>query len=559
MFRAHFFRSRAGAFTVGMAVAALGLAFLTPVAAPAGAARAKQIAWTPCRDGFQCATVQVPLDYRNPSGGTISMPLIKLPAGDPKHRIGSLLMNPGGPGASGVDLVRFLGPLLPLELRGRFDLIGFDPRGILNSTPLRCFATFDEAINVLPPFAFPYTAAEEGVQEKLDATLAHACAIHGGPIRDHMSSADVARDMDSLRQMLGDSKLNFIGFSYGSYLGQTYANLFPSRVRAIVIDGVLDPVAWSSGAGSEGGRLPVTSRLRSNQGTQATLDEFFRLCDEAGTAACAYAPHSATRFATLIAKLRKAPLTIGTPPDTYTVSYADVSATMLGAMYSPTVWPLVASLLADLESQASASTVLSRFAQLRTRLGLRQPQEAYPNVIEGFPSVLCSDSVNPTTFAAWHRAGVQGDRSTYFGRAWTWASSVCRQWPKSAGQNRYLGPWTARTASPVLVVGNYFDPATRYQGAVKASTLLPNSRLLSYAGWGHTAFLSGNYCIDANVVRYVVTLKTPRKGTVCQPTSQPFEAEPSALAAQKAKAAAMMGLPLMPMPVRQGLTPRRSR
>jgi pimeloyl-ACP methyl ester carboxylesterase len=455
-----------------------------------------------------------------------------------------------------VDLVRGIGPLLPLELRGRFDIVGFDPRGIMSSTPLRCFATFDESFSVLPPFAFPYTRAEEDTVQTLDRRFARACASHGGAIRDHMSTADVARDMDFLRQAMGDRQLSYLGFSYGTQLGQTYANMFPGRVRAIVIDGVLDPVAWTTGAGNEGRTLPVSTRLRSDKGAMATLGEFFRLCDEAGSG-CAFAPNSAARYEAFVAKFRNGPLEIGVPPNSYTLSYADIVATTLGVMYAPFVWPDFAQLLADTEAEAPASVIVAGFANLRERLGIEQPQEEYPNLVEGFPGVTCSDSVNPRGHAAWRQAGAAADaRNGYFGRPWTWATSACAVWPATVGQDRYLGPWNKRTSARVLVVGNYFDPATRYEGAVKASRLLPNSRLLSYAGWGHTAFFGGNYCIDAHVTRYLLTQQTPAAGTVCQPTSSPFESL-TALAEQRGALISKVGLPMMPESVRQGMTPKR--
>jgi pimeloyl-ACP methyl ester carboxylesterase len=551
---------RTGAVFVALAVAVIGVAAqLVPVAPAAQpAAAASTIDWRPCQGGFQCADVSVPLDYGAPSGPRISLAVIRLPAGDPKHRIGSLFVNPGGPGGSGVEVVRGIGRTLPVEMRGRFDIVGFDPRGILASTPLRCFATFDEAFNVVSPFAFPYTHAEEEVVRGNDRKLADACAAHGGAIRDHMSTADVARDVDFMRAAMGDQKLNFLGFSYGTVIGQTYANMFPRRVRSIVIDGVVDPVAWSKGAGHEGRTLPMTTRLRSDKGAQATLGQFFRLCDKAGKDNCAFAPHSARRFAALAAKLRHAPIVIGTPPDTFQITYADVISTALGSMYSADVWPLFAGFLADTEQQASPAVVSAKLVELRKRLGVDQPaQEEYPNYIEGFPSVVCSDSVNPTSFEAWPRAAAAADaHNGYFGRPWTWAGSPCAAWPATAGQDRYLGPWTRRTSSPVLVVGNYFDPATRYQGAVKASQLLPNSRLLTYAGWGHTAFFGGNYCIDAAVMRYFVRKQLPAKGTVCKPTFSPFEPM-GALAEQRASMFSKIGLPMMPESVRQGMSPDR--
>ena len=198
-----------------------------PARASSPAVAAPAVSWAACRDGFQCATVRVPLDYDHPTGRKIDLSVIRLPAGQPGHKIGSLMVNPGGPGGSGVDIVRGVAKVLPLELRARFDIVGFDPRGTNRSTPLRCFDTFDQAVSILPPFPYPDTPAEERIQRASDDALAAACAAHGGAIRDHMSTADVARDMDLLRRALGDRKLTYLGFSYGSALGQYYANMFP--------------------------------------------------------------------------------------------------------------------------------------------------------------------------------------------------------------------------------------------------------------------------------------------------------------------------------------------
>jgi pimeloyl-ACP methyl ester carboxylesterase len=546
-----FGRSRLTAAVATLAALAVGVVLLPArpaLAAPAaGAAR---IAWTPCQNGFQCATVAAPLDYDRPGGPTISLSVIRLPAGQPGQKIGSIFINPGGPGGSGVDVVRAIGQFLPLEIRGRFDIVGFDPRGIARSTPLRCFDTLDEAFAVLPPFPFPYTRQEEDVQRASDNALAGACAQKGGPIRDHMSSGDAARDMDLLRQAVGDSKLTYLGFSYGSLLGQTYANLFPNRVRALVIDGVLDPVAWSTGRGNEAATLPFSTRLRSDQSAQATLNEFFRLCDEAGQY-CSFAGNSAQRYAKLANRLIEKPIVIVDPNGgTSTFTYANLISLSLGALYSPIVWPDFADLLVQIEALAGPAAIGQSIATLGAKLGLdTAAQEEYPNVVEGGPGVYCADSVNPTSFDAWRRAAADADRRFgYFGRPWTWISSVCLPWPRSAGQDAYLGPWTARTSAPVLVVGNFFDPATRYQGAVTASRLLPNSRLLSYAGWGHTAFFSvGSFCIDNYVTRYLVTTRVPPAGTVCQPQGSPFGPTPLVQSADRSAITAAT----LPLPVRR--------
>src|SRR4051794_3025676 len=509
-------------------IAALGGTLVAPAAAAAG--NGPPVSWSDCGGGFQCATVPAPLDYAHPRGAQIALSLIRLPASDPAHRIGSLLINPGGPGGSGVDFVREAGAYYPASVREHFDLVGFDPRGIYRSSPLLCFDSLEQAQASLPPFPFPQTPAEEQQQRAADARLAAACASHGGAIRDHMSSADAARDMDLLRRVLGDRKLTYLGYSYGSLLGQNYANLFPDNFRALVIDGVVDPIAWSTGRGAQALTTPVGTRIGSADGAQATLREFFRLCDAAGPD-CAFSGGASMRFDALAGKLRGHPAQVIDPGtgQTITFTYNDLIGLTLGDLYQAAVWPDLASVLAYLEGQVSPAVLGEKLAAIRARFGLTANATAtatyYANEVEGTDGVACSDTLNPRSFAAWQQSADRNERRYgYFGRVWNWAWSGCRVWPSGAGQDRYLGPWTTRTSAPVLVVGNYFDPATRYQGAVTASHLLPNSRLLSYAGWGHAAFfIAFNACVNDNVANYLVTGRTPAAGTVCQPEGSPFD------------------------------------
>jgi pimeloyl-ACP methyl ester carboxylesterase len=530
----------------GLVAALLGVpvAEAAPAHSTASAgAHVPRLDWSDCGDGFQCASARVPLDYDHPGGAKISLALIRHPATDPARRIGSLFLNPGGPGGSGVDFVRAAADILfSDEVRARFDLVGFDPRGIIRSTPLQCFDSLDQAFAVLPPFAFPVTRDEERVWVQSDRKLARACTQRAGAIIDHMATADVARDLDLLRRAVGDERLTYAGYSYGTYIGATYANLFPGKVRSLVVDGVLDPVAWSTGRGRQARTQPFSTRLRSDQGAYATLRQFFTLCDHGGDN-CAFSDGDPRlRYRRLAKRLLAEPAQL---PDgqggTFPFTYADLVATTLGAMYDPSSWPFLAEFLQQLDTLTGPPAAAAALRSLRTRLGAYQAD--YENVIEGGPGVFCSDSDNPATVGAWSRAARAADRRfPYFGRIWTWISSICQPWP-GRDTDRYMGPFTRATSNPVLVVGNRFDPATRYQGAVTLAGLLPRSRLLTLDGWGHTSLLQ-SACIDAHVNQYLLSSQVPPPGTVCQPDVVPF-AQPAAAA----RTAAQPGRTLMVPPV----------
>ncbi|HWD43743.1 MAG TPA: alpha/beta hydrolase [Actinomycetota bacterium] len=532
-----------------------------PSALGTGSAAVPELDWGSCAaegeglEAFQCASAVVPLDYDKPKGRQVTLALARLPASDPGRKIGSLFLNPGGPGGSGVDFLFGAGPFLYSdEVRARFDLVGFDPRGIIRSTPLRCYETFDEAIADLAPFQFPVTREEERVWIRSDRAIARACAERGGPILDHMSTANVARDMDLLRRAVGDARLTYAGYSYGSYLGSTYANLFPNKVRALVVDGVLDPVAWSTGRGDQARTLPFTTRLRSAKGAYATLQEFLRLCD-AGGPNCAFSEgNPKRRFDRLARRLLREPVEFTDPEsgETILVTYAELIGATLGVLYDPSVWPLWAEILQQLDELSSPATAAADLKALRVRLGARFQQEPYPNFVEGFPGVACSETHNPSNVGAWARAARAQDRQfPYFGRPWTWFGSICQPWP-GWDDDHYDGPFTRTTANPVLVVGNLFDPATPYHGAVTVDRLLPRSRLLTLAGWGHTSLFVSS-CVDAYVSTYFLTTRMPPKGTVCEPDLVPF-AQPAATAQAQQPTGASAKAELIPPMLRRMLT-----
>jgi pimeloyl-ACP methyl ester carboxylesterase len=520
-------------------------------AAPAGAAPPEpSVHWSPChRDTgypFECGFVQVPLDYAHPGRATISIALVRLPAADPEQRIGSLFLNPGGPGGSGVDFALAIAPIYRSTVLGaRFDIVGFDPRGIARSTALRCFGTPRQWTGYFTPFPYPTTDEEEAVWETADLYVVDACERRAGRIIDHMSTADTARDLDLLRQAVGDEMLTYTGYSYGTYLGVTYANLFPDRVRAVVVDAVLDPIAWSTGAPGQGDTIPFTTRLRSDEGARDTLNQFFLLCDAGGTN-CPFAPNSAARFAALYDSLLANPIVVILPDgSTFTFSHADLINNALGAMYNSFSWPSFAELLVAIESMAGPQQIGLRLHALWLDEGLitKRGMPAYPNYVEGFPGVGCSDSDNPHTYAAWSAAADDAEANYgYFGRLWTWLSSICAAWP-GAQDSRYTGPFTANTANPVLVAGTLYDPATRYQGALTVHGLLPNSSLLTVNGWGHgTLFLS--QCADQIVTDYLVYGTVPPEGTVCYQDWVPFAGGIQALVV-RGKAERQRAIPAM--------------
>lgn len=470
----------------------------------------------------------MPLDYDQPRGPRITLALTRLPATDKARRIGSLFLNPGGPGGSGVDFVHVFGKqLYTAEVRARFDLIGIDPRGIARSTPVRCFDTTEEALAALPPFAFPFTREQEREWIASNRTYAAACERRAGPIIDHMSTANVARDMDLLRRAVGDHKMTFVGYSYGSYIGSTYANMFPERVRAVIIDGVIDPVSFATGRGGEARRLPVDARLASEQGAYETLQGFLRLCDRGGDN-CAFSAGDPKRRYDLLAKrLRATPVSL---PDgkggTIPFGYTDLVAETLGALYDPGAWPALAELLQQVDTLAQPAAAAKALRELRARPD-RLGRQQYEQVLEGFAGVTCADTDNPDHVSAWANAARRADRKhPYFGRIWNWSSSVCAFWP-GKDTDRYTGPFNRRTANTVLVIGNRADPATRYQDAVSTARMLPRSSLITVEGWGHTTLFLSSSCVDGHVSRYLLTGRAPHRHTACDVDAVPFANPPA--------------------------------
>lgn len=501
-----------------------------------------KLSWYRCYDTAECATVKVPRDYDKPKGAKVELALLRVKARDQKNKIGSLFVNPGGPGGSATEIAYYSPELLSPKLLDRFDVVGMDPRGIAFSDNVTCLSprTQDDALEGYRA-AFPLGSAQEKAWIASDRALGRACSKDS--LAKSMSTAEVARDMELMRRAVGDKRLSFLGFSYGSYLGQVYANMFPNRFRAVAVDGVLDPVAWAGDRGNAD--QPLELRLDSAVGAHKALREILLRCDRAGGATCRFAAGDPLANLRLIAdRLRAAPLVIEDEEfgESFTFTYQDMVATMLGMLYDPAGYEYIVDMLADLyvlseppapsartasSRQADAAADLAAVHREVTEQGSR-PRWGFPydNNLDAFASVTCTDSRETTRSKQFPAYAAQADeRAPYFGRAWLWTSSVCADdaFPGD-DEDAYTGPFSTRTGAPVLYVGNYYDPATSYTGAVSAAKRMPNSRLLTSDSFGHTAYGTSACTTDA-VDAYLLKATLPPVGKVCVGEVQPFAAD----------------------------------
>jgi pimeloyl-ACP methyl ester carboxylesterase len=501
------------------AAASLGTTARTGITTGA-APRVPVLNWTRCDNGFQCATAQVPLDYRHPDGTKISIAVIRHVATDPAERIGSLFINGGGPGEQ-IESFLAAYPSIPATVRQRFDLITFDPRGFGYSTAVRCFPTVAaerQFLSALPPF--PVGAKQEATWEQTYARFDALCAEKNGSLLDHDTSADVARDMNLIREAVGDPVLNYVGQSYGSGLGAIYANLFPAAVGRMILDGNVNPVAWTT---PDGG-LTTFLRLGSDEGNAADMTAFLDLCGQTTTTACAFSAgtSAATRakWNTLLSRLRQHPVAIGSPPHAFT--YADViDSVPLGEVSQ---WQQGATLLQQLWIASARSGPAPAATAGRTPASPRAvPAPSVYTGLEQQLAVLCPDSPNPHSLSAYAAdAKLAYARSGGFGLEWLWMSEACAQWPGNSTQDRYTGPWNRPTAHTILLLGNTGDPDLPYQDALAMQHDLARARLLTVRGYGHTEYSNPSTCALNDELSYLETGALPAVGTVCQENAQPF-------------------------------------
>lgn len=492
---------------IGWAAVALALAACSASRAPAPAPAAtpttlagyyaQHLNWQPCDGGFECAELAVPFDYARPDGPRWTLPVIKLPAADPAHRIGALVVNPGGPGESGVQYALGARQEFPAAVLARFDVVGFDPRGAGASQPaLNCengpqldafFGTDDE----------PADPAQLARVVAASKQFAAQCDRRSAALLPYVGTPDAARDMDVLRSALGQSRLTYLGKSYGTYLGAWYAQLFPHRVRALVLDGSVDPATSS-----------LDATIAQAQGFQGAFGSFAAWCLAAGGCPAGGSVAAATaRVEALITRANSVPL--ANHLDGQVADGAMLLYGVADALYSRASWPLLKKALASAFGGDGGELVA-----LADQLYGRGPNGTYSTLANAVTAIDCLDKPWPRTLPAWQSAASAAARAApMFGAALVWGSLTCAYWPVPSYPRPRI---TAAGAPPILVVGTLRDPATPYRWARAMAGDLVSGVLLGWNGDGHTAYGEGSACVDAIVNDYLIDLAVPRSGTVCQ-------------------------------------------
>jgi pimeloyl-ACP methyl ester carboxylesterase len=512
-----------------LAIVAMSVPALTVASESSRPVVQPTLTWAPCDAAkFECATVDAPLDYDQPRGETIKLALIRHPTQNPGARVGSLFVNPGGPGIAGTSALSDLAFFdhVPTALVEHFDIVSWDPRGVGRSRPVQCFDPKQEKefFRNLPA-GFQVGPAEEPTWIGLWKAFAAVCGGRVGKLLAHISTTDSARDLDLLRRAVRDQKLSYIGLSYGTLIGATYANLFPDNVRALVLDGNLDPVKWFE---EPSGQLPLSTFIRTESDIAAgeTLARFLDLCGAATTAHCAFsagnpaATHA--KFDTLLTRLRAAPVTIRGLRYTYAsaVSVFVENLYTIQPLFRWPGWTAGAKLMQELWV-ASEPDAAAASASAPTAPPIPRGDQSYTSYTQLY-AVVCAESPNPRRTDLYSQiADFAVNRSGPVGAYWAWFGEPCANWPKK-GADVYTGPWDRPTLAPILVIGNMFDPSTRYQGSLAMASQLANARLLTVDGYAHTAFLNRSSCVNGYEVDYLLTGNLPPLKTHCRQDVTPF-------------------------------------
>ena len=450
--------------------------------------------WNDCGKGFQCTSIKVPRDYDDLTAGMLDLSLLRLPATDREARIGSLVINPGGPGGSGVDFVRGGASQFPKALREKFDIVGFDPRGVASSSPVRCIDDLDGLADVdpSPDDADEFEALVDQAHEYADA-----CAERNAAILPYLSTEAVAQDLDQIRAAVGDEQLTYMGFSYGTLIGSMYADRFPGKIRAMVLDGALDPSISEAD-------------LRTGQAKafEASLLRFFSWCSK--KTSCAFHEGGKTKkaFESLMAKIEKKPLRILRYAGRRRVGPGLAYSAVAGAMYDRKAWPSLALAL-EWAKRGDGRLIVAISDPFRGR----KENGSYSNMSDAYFSNTCLDfptSTDPATYAA--RAETFRKIAPHF-RAAAYNDLTCAFW--SIPPQRTPAPASGAGAPPIVVVGSTGDPATPYAWSKALAKQLESGVMLTRKGDGHTGYFLSS-CIRKAIDPYLLDLTVPKDGLVCK-------------------------------------------
>ena len=436
----------------------------------------------------------MPRDYAAPSGGYLNISMIRAAATKQADRIGSLFVNPGGPGGSGVEFVREGLSTFPAALRERFDIVGFDPRGVNSSTAIRCIDNLDGQAALDPS---PDDAAE--LEELVDSARVYAaeCARRNDATLPYLSTDAVARDLDLIRAAVGDDQLTYLGFSYGTLIGAMYAERFPDRIRAMALDGGIDP------------SLDL-EQFRSDQGRgfEQALDHF--LADCAKRKACAFHEGGKTvaAFDALMASIDRNPIPAPRTGDPRLVGPGLAWSAVLGALYSESYWPVLALGLAQAKD-GDGSLLLAISDPFRGR----KPNGSYSNMLDAYVGNICLDYPAPTDIAVYTGwAKNLAASAPHFAQFLAYNDLVCAFWSVPAqGTPRAI---TAAGAPPIVVVGTTGDPATPYHWSEALAEQIESAVLVRNEGEGHTGYLEDS-CVQEAIDDYLLELTVPKDGLTC--------------------------------------------
>ena len=461
---------------------------VTPSAPPVAKAK-----WTDCGSGFQCATIRVPKDYADPAKGTLQLALLRLPATDRANRIGSLLINPGGPGGSGVDFVRDGGSQFPSAIRKRFDLVGFDPRGVNTSSPVRCVDNLDPQADLDPS---PDTSAELAALVDQSHQFADACARRNADVLPYLSTAAVVDDLDTIRAAVGDEKLSYLGFSYGTLIGSMYADKYPDKIRAMVLDGALDPSIDE-----------VQLRTGQAKAFEGALRRMLAKCSKSRSCPFYEGGKSLKAYDALMAKIEKKPLPILRLAGRRKVGPGLTFAAVRGSLYNPASYRSLELALALAKAGDGRLLVL-----LSDPFRGRKPSGAYSNQNDAYYSNTCLDFPVSTDLADYKALAETLRKVAPRFRGAAYNDLACAYW--SVPAERTPAPATGTGAPPIVVIGSTGDPATPYQWARNLASQLESGTLITRQGEGHTGYFFST-CVQKATDAYLLEGTVPKKDLVC--------------------------------------------